>query len=213
MPRAWPLFDLRIETPLLTLRLPTDPELEALADKAPGSVLTKESRHYLTNWTYQEPPYAQASIMQFHWAARANLTPDDWRLTFAIFPKGHKQAVGCMDLMANKFPVRKSVGSGSWLLKEWQGRGLGSEARAGILQLAFGELGAEEARSVALAENQASRAVSLKNRYLEDGGEISAAQGITAYPATRYLLTRDRWYSRDDIKISGLEECRWLLGV
>jgi RimJ/RimL family protein N-acetyltransferase len=44
------------------------------------------------------------------------------------------------------FARLRSVGTGSWVTRSEQGRGYGTEARLAVLELAFGHLGAEEAR-------------------------------------------------------------------
>lgn len=46
-PSPWPLFDLRVSAPRLTLRLPSDTELMELARRAAGRVLPAEQAGFL----------------------------------------------------------------------------------------------------------------------------------------------------------------------
>ena len=50
-PSAWPLFDLRVSTPSLTLRLATDAELMRLAHRAAGAVLPAARAGFMSTWT------------------------------------------------------------------------------------------------------------------------------------------------------------------
>ena len=49
--KSWPLFALRLRTPLLELRLPTDEELGWLAEAAYDNVLNAEEKEFLAPWT------------------------------------------------------------------------------------------------------------------------------------------------------------------
>ena len=61
--------------------------------------------------------------------------------------------------------------TGSWLGRSFQGRGIGTEMRAAVLELAFRGLGAATAESGALEGNAASARVSEKLGYRHDGLE------------------------------------------
>ena len=70
------------------------------------------------------------------------------------------------------------VETGSWLGAAYQGRGLGTEMRAAVLTLAFDHLGAEVARSGALADNAQSLGVSRKLGYRIVGSKTVAPRGV-----------------------------------
>ena len=80
--------------------------------------------------------------------------------------------------------VRRSVASGSYLGLAHQGQGTGKLMRHALLHLAFAGLGAREARSEALAGNDASHGVSRALGYVEDGTETMSPRGVAA-TATR----------------------------
>jgi RimJ/RimL family protein N-acetyltransferase len=113
--------------------------------------------------------------------------------------------------MAQQFPVLKEVSTGSWLTASVQGRGIGREMRAAVLQLAFDGLGAEIARSAAFVDNPASRAVSRAIGYRENGRRREAPRGVPQ-EMIGYELTRQEWSERSErfkpAKIIGLELCR-----
>ena len=211
---AWPLFDLRIITPQLTLRLSPDVELMRLAEKAVGRVLPAERADFMGPWTQIPSPEFERSFMQYHWLIRANWKPEEWRLDLGVYPQGSEEPVGLMAVVGKGFAEMRSVTTGSWLLPEWRGKGLGREARAGVLQLAFAGLGALEARSGAHAENEPSHGVSRSLGYRPDGTEISLTGG-GARETVRLLLRREEWEkrSRSDIEIQGLDACREMFGL
>ena len=104
------------------------------------------------------------------------------------------------------------MSTGSWLGARWQGRGLGTEMRAAVLELAFEGLGAETARSGALAGNEASLAVSRKLGYVVEGTRTVAPRGEDVEET---MLRRDRagWRSPVPVEISGLGAVRPVLGA
>jgi RimJ/RimL family protein N-acetyltransferase len=69
------------------------------------------------------------------------------------------------------------VETGSWLGRDFQGRGLGTEMRAAVLTLAFEHLGARVARSGAIAGNPQSLGVSRKLGYSVAGSRMVAPRG------------------------------------
>ena len=154
----------------------------------------------------QEPAARALSAAQHWWGARAHWSVDDWGFTGAVFVEG--RPVGVQGMFAKKFRIVRSVESGSWLGKEYQGRGLGREMREAMLHLAFAGLGAEEAISGAFEDNAASLAVSRSVGYVENGeGRMSRREESARM--IRFRLDRRTWEQRrrDDIEIAGLETC------
>jgi len=209
---VWPLFDLRIQTPLLELKLPKDNDLLDLAERARGNILDADSQHYMNGWTLDESPTFYTNFLQYHWGIRASFSPDHWQLMLGIYLQGETQPIGMMDINAQHFLQRKLVETGSWILKDHQGQGLGREARAAVLQLAFAGLGAAEAHSSAAVDNQVSGRVSLGLGY-ELNGKFIVKSGDLGQPVQSYRLTKGNWQSRDDIQIIGLDECLSLFGL
>jgi RimJ/RimL family protein N-acetyltransferase len=227
---AWPLFALRVTTPRLTLRLPPEAELLPLAEQAAGRVVTREQAGFMGPWTQIPSPEFERAFMQYHWAQRAHWSAERWSLDLGIYPAGHDAPVGAMSMIAGNFARLRSAETGSWLLPEWRGQGLGREAREAMLHLLFEGLGAREARSSAHPDNAPSHAVSRALGYQADGTlhrvapapEVEAgvqspgpmpAGGDEPVTATRLLLTRERWRRRTDVTLAGLEDCWSLFGL
>ena len=88
-------------------------------------------------------------------------------LNLVAFADG--QPVGVQSMRGERFAEERTVDTGSWLGRASQGRGLGTEMRAGVLQLAFEGLGARRATSGAIQGNPQSLGVSRKLGYTEIG--------------------------------------------
>ncbi len=148
----WPLFDLVVRTPRLELRPPTDHDCVALAQLAAEGVHDPQVMPFDVPWTDVPPPELERRALRWWWRKRAEWSPDEWAFTGAVFVGG--EAVGVQDLTAHHFAILRTVGTGSWLGRRHQGRGIGREMRAAILHLAFEGLGARQATSAAfLVEN------------------------------------------------------------
>lgn len=216
MPRVahplWPLFDLRLRTGNLELRLPTDDDLVALAAVAKAGIHPADEMPFAVPWSTLPSPNFETSYVQFHWAQRANFRPERWTLDLAVFVDG--RPVGFQDLNAADFPVLRTVGTGSWLGRPFQGKGTGKLMRQAVLALAFDHLGAEVATSGAFLDNPASNRVSEAIGYERNGFERLAPEGV-AREHVRYRLTLDGWRSkpRPIVEVEGLEGCREMFGL
>lgn len=187
----WPTYALRIHTPRLTLRIPDEGELAALAEVAAGGVHAPGERPFLTPWTEGGPEERARSVLQNHWDRLASWTPASWRLGLGVFESGSRP-VGMVTLYARDFRVVRQVTTTSWLGVAHHGQGLGTEARAGVLTLAFDHLGATDAITEVFPDNHASQGVSRKLGYLPDG--ISKdARGEEVLVSDRLRLTAERW--------------------
>jgi RimJ/RimL family protein N-acetyltransferase len=165
--QVWPLFGLRVETPRLVLRTVTDDDLEPLAEAAIAGVHDADRTPFAVPWTDAPPEELRRSLARFHWRLRAQTTPADWWLALAVEHDG--RLIGSQDVRGVDFAALRTVSSGSWLTRSAQGRGFGTEMRAGMLQLAFDHLGAEWAESGASSWNSPSLRVSEKLGYRPNG--------------------------------------------
>ncbi len=210
--RSWPLFDLVVRTPLLELRHPDDEMCERLASAASSDMFPEGENQFHLDWTAEDSPDRERHSMQWWWRARGTFEPDDWHLTMAVVVGG--EVVGCQDLRAKRFPLRRSVSTGSWLAPGAQGRGYGSEMRQAILHLAFAGLDALEAHSSAFATNERSIRVSRTVGY-EDNGEEIALRGEIPTRSLLFRMSRERFEERrrDDIAIDHLDACLPLFGL
>lgn len=208
----WPLFDLRVTTPRLEIRLPTDDDLYRLLAVADDGVHDPASMPFTIPWTDLPAPRRHRESLQWWWGQRARWSPGDWSFTGAVFFEG--EPVGVQDLAAESFRELRTVSTGSWLGRRYQGQGLGKEMRSAILHLAFEGLGAREAHSRAFPDNHASHSVSRSLGYVENGHEVVLRRGR---PERSIGLCIDRatWSARrrGDIDVEGLERCREMFGL
>lgn len=208
----WPLAGLRVRTPRLELRYPTDETLAELVDVAASGVHDPAEMPFLTAWTDRPPGEFERGFLQYHWGRRAEWAVADWELELAVMVDD--RAVGVQGVLAKDFPVAREVGTGSWLGQPWQGQGIGREMRAAVLQLAFDGLGAEQATTGAFADNHASLAVTRALGYQPDG-ELWRVRRGQRVRECRFRMSRDAWLPRrrTDIEIRGLAACHDMFGV
>ena len=211
MGHPWPLFDLRLRTPRLELRLANDDLLLELMRVARAGVTEEGRTTFAVPWDRLPSPAFERQFLLHWWRERGNWSPTSWHLPLAIVADG--RPAGVQSVFARDFAVRKTVGTGSWLGREFQGHGYGTEMRAAVLTLAFDGLGAERAESGYFTGNSASARVSEKMGYRPNGGSVWNVAGKAAIEQG-LVVTRETW-RRDlvPVTIEGLEPCLKLFGV
>lgn len=214
MSSFWPLFDLRLETERLVLRLPTDDDFPGLLDAIDAGIHDPEMMPFTIPWTDVEPEARRISALQHWWGARANWSVDDWSLNLAVFRDG--RAIGIQALLAKQFDDLRQVDTGSWLTQSAQGQGLGKEMRCAVLQLAFEQLEAEIACSGAFMDNVASAGVSRSIGYRENGRSRLLRRGAPS-EIVNFELTREEWLGRRDslpgATVTGFDAARSMFGL
>ena len=204
---TYPPLNVEVRTPRLTLAGASDELLERLVPIVRAGIADVEP------WPFDDPIsfYADSPDREWQWLrgiwrGRGRLSPDSWRLYFAVLVDG--EPVGMQDLVATDFTRFGTVSSFSWLAPGRRGQGLGKEMRSAILQLAFAGLGAREAGSDAFVDNAASNGISRALGYEPNGTDWDTRRGEPAR-IQRWRLTRDDWerLRRDDIELAGVREC------
>lgn len=205
----WPLFDLRILTPRLEIRLPTDDDLVTLARLASKGVHDPATMPFLYPWTDEPSPQLERGMLQWGWRHRAEWTANNWTFNGAVVVED--KVVGVQSLSATDFAERRVLKSGSWLGLEHQGQGIGKEMRSAILAFAFDGLEAVEARSGGFADNESSLSVSRTLGYEETGRRSVIRRGVAA-ELVDVTLTRSKWALMKHVRVDirGLDECREL---
>jgi RimJ/RimL family protein N-acetyltransferase len=202
-----PLFALRLRTPRLELRLPTREELERLRRIALEGVHPPDFMPFTVPWT-DDP--GLADFHDYHEMRRREWSPEAWHLELGVWLEG--EPVGVQAITAAEFATTRTVMTGSWLGQRFQRRGIGTEMRTAVLELAFRGLGAETARSGALEGNDASLRVSEKLGYRVVGYGTVAPRGIDVRH-TDVELERGEWQPPCAVEIEGLEPCLPLFGL
>ena len=214
MTTYWPLFGLRITTPRLLLRPPTDDDFPGLLAAIDAGIHDPAEMPFLMPWTDDPRATRERSSVQWWWRQRAEWKPDDWSLPLGVFLDGH--AVGMQDVNAKQFGLLRTVETGSYLTREVQGRGLGKEMRVAALTLVFDGLGAEAAESGAFTDNARSLGVSRALGYEDNGVHRHAPRGEVRL-TQNLVLTRETWLARrasfPPARVEGLDACREMFGV
>ncbi len=212
----WPLYDLRIRTPRLELRLPTEDELAELAVVARAGVHDPDAMPFAVPWSTLPSPAFEWGFVRYHWRLRGTWEAEHWGLDLGVFLDG--SPIGAQGLYAGDYARLRLVHSGSWLSRDHQGRGIGKEMRVAILALAFDGLGADVAETEAFADNAPSLGISRSLGYDENGIGRMAPEG-TARDTIRFRLTRERWLrvraerAFPRVAIEGLEPSLPLFGL
>jgi len=209
---AWPLFGLRIRSERLVLRLPTDDDLLALLDLAKAGIHPADEMPFGVAWSVEPSPAFERGFVGHHWVSRGGWSVDDWALNLLVESDG--QPIGSQSIVAKAFAVHRTVDTGSWLGRAYQGRGFGREMRSAVLAFAFDGLGARYAESSAFLDNAASNAVSRGLGYEDNGRGALAPQGVSR-ETQRFRMSAEGWRSRPrpQVTIEGLDPCRELFGA
>ena len=203
----WPLFDLRIRTRHVEIRLPSDDDLTGLARLALKGVHDPTFMPFLHPWTDEQSPELERGLLQWGWRHRATWSPNDWSFNGAVLVDG--ELVGVQSLMAKDFATLRSVKTGSWLGTAHQGQGIGKEMRSAILQFAFEGLDALEAHSGGFVDNESSLAVSRALGYEENGRRTVLRRGVPT-ELLDVRLDRSKWRqtAHPEVEIVELGNCR-----
>ncbi len=209
---TWPLFGLQLTTPRLLLTVASDGDLAEVVALVKSGIHAPDRMPFGVPWTLAADEELGPQTLQHLWGLRAQLSPEHWDLSFVVRRGGI--VVGIQDVRADRFAVRRTVGTGSWLGRDHQGQGVGTEMRAAVLAFAFDHLGARRAESGAFVDNPASRAVSMRLGYSENGIHLQERRPGEAVEHVDFVLTPDRFRRPTwALGVSGLEPCRHLLGL
>lgn len=208
----WPLFDLEVRTPRLTLRYLDDALATELVSLAVRGVHDPATTPFSIPWTDLPSPQMEQEAMRFYARTRAETRPAHWTLQFAIVHDG--AVIGSTDIGADEFPLLRHVTTGSWLGKEFQGRGLGKELRMAALTLGFEGFDAAFALTSAWHDNAPSLGVTTSLGHAREGSRRALRRTVPD-ELICFRMPRDQWASirRDDITIDGLDAARAFLGI
>lgn len=203
----WPLWNLRLSTERLELRLPTEAEALRLATLAPDDLETDPS------WPLPNSEHPTGSgVLQGLLRALGQWKVEAWELPFGVWLEG--EPIGVQGLEGERFSVLRTVDTSSWLVKRARGLGVGKEMRAAVLTLAFDHLGADRAVSGAWEWNQSSLGVSRSLGYTDNGWDFEAHGDRPPGVMRRVVLERADWNGEKwKTEVEGLEACRNWFGA
>jgi len=203
-----PLYGLRVRTPRLELRLPTETELVELYAVAAAGIHPLEEMPFGVAWT---DDLTQEAFLAYHRSSRETWTPQSWKFDFGTWVDGVLS--GVQGIGAEAYGEQRTIATGSWLGSRFQGRGVGTEMRAAVVELAFRVLGAASVTSSAFEANTASRRVSEKLGYRVVAHNTMSPRGAPQ-PHLELRLERDDWPGAPfPVEIEGVERCLPLFGA
>jgi RimJ/RimL family protein N-acetyltransferase len=209
---VWPLNDLVVSTPRLSLHY-LDDELGAqIAELAAGGIHDPSTMPFSEPWTDVPPPELQRNSLRYFWRCRTETTVENWHVNLAVRERGN--VVGVCTVHGEHFPSTRTATTGSWLGRRYQGRGIGREMRQAALHLIFAGLDGERATTRAWHDNVASLRVTGSLPYTQDGSTRERRRDREDTMLS-FSMTRAQWKAvrRNDIEIIGLAPVREFLGL
>jgi RimJ/RimL family protein N-acetyltransferase len=180
---ALPLLGLRITAGPVELRGVTDDLVGPLAELAIRGVHDPDYMPFFVPWSTAPAAEMPRNMAQFHWGQRAGFSVQKWAMDLAVFYDG--ELVGSQGFGTRDYLITRVGETGSWLGREFHGRGIGTAMRKVICAFIFDHLGADYITSSAYSDNPASLGVSRKCGYRENGVSILNRMGK---PATLQLV-------------------------
>lgn len=199
----WPPFALHVTCGSLVLRPLRDADFPAVLSVVHAGVHSPDRMPFSFPWTDPTGAEQERQFMQYHWRARADLTPERWQLDLGVWNDG--RFVGVQGVTTQDFAVTRTGETGSWLGQEFHGRGLGTLMRQVICVLCFDHLDFEEVTSAAFIDNPASQAVSRKVGYRPNGVERRARKGEPAAMQSLLLRPEDLVRPPHAVEVEGAE--------
>ena len=210
----WPLFDLEVRTPRLTLRYIDDELAVELIDMIRLGIHDSDVMPFGRPWTRAESPLQEWEALRFYWRCRAETSPECWSINFAVVVDGG--VVGSTALLANDFVRMRQFETGSWLGRAHQGQGIGKAMRHASLALGFLGFDAEWATTGAWHDNRPSLGVTRALGYTEQGHRRMLRDDQHPDQMLGFEMRRQHFLDHladDDIELIGVDPVRELLGL
>lgn len=210
----WPVFDLEVRTPRLTLRALDDERAIALVQLAARGIHDPDEMPFARPWSRAESPRLERQALQFYWRCRAEMTPTSWNINFAVEVDG--TIVGTSGMMASEFPRMRQFETGSWLGREYQGQGIGKEMRMATLALGFEGFGADVATTGAWHDNVASLRVTRALGYRETGRRRALRDDTRPDELVGFEMSREHFVEHvphDHVELIGVGPVREFLEI
>jgi RimJ/RimL family protein N-acetyltransferase len=208
---ALPLLGLRITAGPVELRGVADDLLVPLADLAAKGIHDPEFMPFYTPWSLTPADEMPRNVAQYHWGQRARFSVEKWSADFAVFWDG--ELVGSQGFGTENYLITRTGETGSWLSREFQGRGIGTAMRQVICAFVFDYLDAECVTSAAYSDNPASLAVSRKAGYTKNGTDRVKRMDKAATLQRIALAPENLIRYSHGLTVEGLPEFRRSIGL
>lgn len=188
------------------LALVTDVKLEycaQLAVLAAAGIHDPAVQPFGNSWTDGDPAGVGVRLQWYLNCCWMDWSAKGWRCPFTVLREG--EPIGVQELAARDFSVLRVVRTGSWLGRDFQGRGYGTEMRRAVLRFAFDALDAQYATTSAHSDNAAAKAINRRLGYVPNGYDIRAVRGRPMWEH-RYILTPGPF-----ARVAGVAACSGLM--
>jgi RimJ/RimL family protein N-acetyltransferase len=208
---ALPLLGLRITAGPVELRGVTDDLVGPLAELAIRGVHDPDYMPFFVPWSTAPAAEMPRNMAQFHWGQRAGFSVQKWAMDLAVFYDG--ELVGSQGFGTRDYLITRVGETGSWLGREFHGRGIGTAMRKVICAFIFDHLGADYITSSAYSDNPASLGVSRKCGYRENGVSILNRMGKPATLQLVILEPGNLVRYEHSLSVEGVPEFRRSIGL
>lgn len=210
--QLWAPFALRVQCGPLELRAITDADIPEIVDLVLAGIHEPERMPFAMPWTDAPPDELPRNTANYYWSTRAAFSPKRWSLDLLVRENG--RIVGVQGFHAVDYLVVRTGETGSWLGREFQGRGIGTLMRQAICALLFDHLDADEITSGAFLDNPASLAVSRKVGYVDNGTFREQRRPGELAWNRKLLLTKDRFVRPPfELEVDGIDPLRAAIGL
>ncbi|MDR7253590.1 RimJ/RimL family protein N-acetyltransferase [Nocardioides sp. BE266] len=208
----FPPLGLTIEAGPVVLRSITDELLADLCEVAARGVHDPSEMPFYFPWTDVPAEDFAPSFLAYHWRTRAEFSRESWSLNLAVLHEG--ELVGVQGIDTSHYLVTRTGETGSWLGREFHGRGIGTAMRQVMCAFVFDHLDAAEIASGAFVDNPASLAVSRKVGYRPNGvRRLKRREGELALNQSLVLSPDDFVRGPHPVQVSGVEAFRAFIGL
>ncbi len=209
---VWAPFALVLRCGPLELRAVTDADIAEITDVVLAGIHDPDRMPFVFPWSTAPAADLPRNMGVYYWAKRAEFSPAAWTLDLTVRHQG--RIVGVQGVSTLNYAVTRTGETGSWLGRDFQGRGIGTLMRQAICALLFDHLDAAEITSGAFTDNPASLAVSRKVGYVENGTNRVQRRPCELALSRRLLLTPENFVRpADPVEVTGVAPLRAAVGL
>lgn len=208
----WPPYALTISAGNMRLTPVRESDYEELAEIARGGVRKDDIQAFMVDWDSGPDKQIARNIATYQWSTRANFSVSEWTIEFCV--RVDDRTVGVQGTNAKSYPKTRTISTGSWLARNEQGQGYGTQMRAMVIS-AFSQHFSAMAFETAYVEgNEASRNVSRKLGYPPNGSHVIITQDGEARRENRMSLhAADYRHDGPDVHVAGAKTFRKFIGL
>lgn len=208
----WAPFALQVQCGPLELRAIRDDDIPPIVDLVLAGLHDPEKMPFTQPWTDAPPERIPGNTAAYYWSTRASFSPSAWVLDLVVRVGG--RIAGVQGFATKNYLTVRTGETGSWLGREFQGRGIGTLMRQAMCAFLFDHLRAEEITSAAFMDNPASLAVSRKVGYADNGTFREERRPGELAMSRKLLLTPDRFVRPPHpVEVTGVEPLLSAIGL